>query len=79
MTDMDEVLAHAMLPLLDARLVPYQHFLQLVLWKPWLLRQKGAAARHRKLRGSPLPIRHMRAAPPTWHHLDCEEKRGPDE
>ena len=25
---------------------------QLVLWNFWLLRQKGAAARHRKLRGS---------------------------
>jgi transposase-like protein len=25
---------------------------ELVLWNPWLLRQKGAAARHRKLRGS---------------------------
>ena len=26
--------------------------LELVLWNFWLLRQKGAAARHRKLRGS---------------------------
>ena len=25
---------------------------ELVLWNFWLLRQKGAAARHRKLRGS---------------------------
>lgn len=25
---------------------------KLVLWNPWLLRQKGAAAQHRKLRGS---------------------------
>ena len=25
---------------------------ELVLWNPWLLRQKGAAAQHRKLRGS---------------------------
>ncbi|CAM3471947.1 Transposase [Paracoccus nototheniae] len=25
---------------------------ELVLWNPWLLRQKGVAARHRKLRGS---------------------------
>lgn len=25
---------------------------ELVLWNPWLLSQKGAAARHRKLRGS---------------------------
>ncbi|WP_276154743.1 MULTISPECIES: transposase [unclassified Sulfitobacter] len=29
MIEMDEVLAHAMLPLLDARLVVYQHFLEL--------------------------------------------------
>lgn len=29
MIEMDEVLAHAMLPLLDARLVLYQHFLEL--------------------------------------------------
>lgn len=29
MVEMDEVLAHAMLPLLDARLVLYQHFLEL--------------------------------------------------
>ncbi len=28
------------------------HDAKLVLWNPWLLRQKGAAARHRKLRGS---------------------------
>lgn len=29
MIERDEVLAHAMLPLLDARLVLYQHFLEL--------------------------------------------------
>ncbi len=29
MIEMDDVLAHAMLPLLDARLVLYQHFLEL--------------------------------------------------
>ncbi|WP_299508124.1 hypothetical protein [uncultured Roseobacter sp.] len=29
MIEMDEVLVHAMLPLLDARLVLYQHFLEL--------------------------------------------------
>ena len=29
--------------------------------------------------GSPLPIRHMRAAVPTWHQPGCGEKRDPDE
>lgn len=29
MIEIDDVLAHAMLPLLDARLVLYQHFLEL--------------------------------------------------
>ena len=29
--------------------------------------------------GSSLPIRHMRAAVPSRHQQDCEEKRDPDE
>ncbi|KKL53935.1 hypothetical protein LCGC14_2270440 [marine sediment metagenome] len=41
----------------------------------WLLRNEKRVPK----RGSPLPIRHMRAAMTSDHQTDCEEKRDPDE
>ena len=157
MIEMDEVMAHALVPLLDARLVLYQHFLELdrrvkraashdevcmpMMTVPGVgpiaaLTFKAAVddpARFKRSRtvgahfgltsrryqsgehdnpgriskagdrdvratlyaaanalltrtlkrvskqGSPRPIRHMRAAVPSRHQQDCEEKRDPDE